>query len=1141
MLLDLLGLEQPSALPAEEPPPRAQRSRSFIEDALPLAVLLLSSVGNLTDELSPRAPSLRARVIEDAGPLDATVAAALAPFIDEERPRRAPAAPSRFSDTFPEKPNQPAIATFLSEEERAARQLWRTVRSADAFPETRLLAPFLDVDGAARGPWRPARLGLDTFPEKRALGPQLADEGPFRGPWRSARAADTFPESRVLAPFLGEERAVASVWRNGRSALDTFPEKRLLAPFLDEAGVVRVARQAARLEDVGPVAALDQNDVVSFLDDERTPKAPRSIARATDTFPEKKILAPFLDETRTIRVVQRAAQADDAGPIGPLDQNDVASFLSDEHLAPPPRQVARSTDTFPESRVLAPFLADERAVASVWRTGRSALDTFPEKRLLAPFLDEAGVLRLARPAARPDDAAPVTALDQNDVVSFLDDELPPKAPRSIGRAADAFPETRLLAPFLDVDGAARGPWRPARLGLDTFPEKPVLSPHLADEGPFKGPWRPARAADTFPESRVLAPFLADERAVASVWRTGGRAFDTFPETRVLAPFLGEDAVIPVTRKTTHPEDADPGRSLDEYELVSYFGVEIELPRPRVARAFGAEDPLILPALVPTLYPFLGEEGLPPKDPHPDAYTDDTAAIGPVQLPDLAPFCDTEFASAPAFRLRAQPQDALPETCWEPPPDPSLPCMSYQGFPPSLLILSPRLTVAGNPSASVVGLNTTPLSDGSFVYCLANRFEYQLDKQDNTTVPDGVDVLAPLTGPGRWFKRLPIAAGTGAPLSRQKFIDGDTTQTGLDGSIADPFKTIAQFMASRADASVPDATAAYVGWVMPSLAGYVEATVAFPAYVSTELRADSYSDSSSGTSITGNLTWVNRAGANAGNSPVATVHNISVSGSFTVTDDVGAPTSRVIFGGDEFGDVDVSLAGGFVSNTTTNLTNVVFTNAVVGGIDAGATTDRAVVLLFNSLCSGAVTAQSLDALDAEFFGSAITVFASAFFHDCAFGAPVTLTAPGGATFDGSSWISFLGNGGTRAVGTAVLVEGGYSGGGGNGANLLADGSTTGVSLNGTGASVGYSGENSGNHYKIVGLSFGGGAVVLQTGGGEKPGDTILITKPDFAAQAYAVKNNAAVTIATIPTLSQGFVLARFDGSDWVFEQGGFLLA
>ena len=86
--------------------------------------------------------------------------------------------------------------------------------------------------------------------------------------------------------------------------------------------------------------------------------------------------------------------------------------------------------------------------------------------------------------------------------------------------------------------------------------------------------------------------------------------------------------------------------------------------------------------------------------------------------------------------------------------------TYQSFPPSLLTLSPRLTRVGDPSASVLGINTTPLPDGALVYCLENKGEYQLDKQDSTSSANGNTIIAPTTGPGRWLRRLPASGASG---------------------------------------------------------------------------------------------------------------------------------------------------------------------------------------------------------------------------------------------------------------------------------------------------------------------------------------------------------------------------------------------
>ena len=74
---------------------------------------------------------------------------------------------------------------------------------------------------------------------------------------------------------------------------------------------------------------------------------------------------------------------------------------------------------------------------------------------------------------------------------------------------------------------------------------------------------------------------------------------------------------------------------------------------------------------------------------------------------------------------------------------------YQDFPPALMLLSPRVTKAGDPGSSIVGINTTPLADGATCYCLENKLDYRLDKT-SVAAPDGNLILAPLAGPGRWI-------------------------------------------------------------------------------------------------------------------------------------------------------------------------------------------------------------------------------------------------------------------------------------------------------------------------------------------------------------------------------------------------------
>lgn len=411
----------------------------------------------------------------------------------------------------------------------------------------------------------------------------------------------------------------------------------------------------------------------------------------------------------------------------------------------------------------------------------------------------------------------------------------------------------------------------------------------------------------------------------------------------------------------------------------------------------------------------------------------------------------------------------------------------------------------------------------------------------------------LIGRGRYARETyPVSPGVGGaqaalvPLTRQRFIDGGTVQTGRDGSVARPYLTIAEFIASRTKASVGDSSANYVGWVTPKIGGYAE-NVNFTPGAVTELRADSYTPQGSVT-IDGNVTWANLTGTNDATVPTAILHNVGVSGTFQVTDDPTVPSSTIVFGADEAGLASVPLAGGFVSDTTTKLSQTTFYNAIVAGvgINAGATTDRSAVALFYCVVAGEmITARSLVAIDSEIAVPVITTDGDATFKSVSFssGAAGVLTCGGTAFFDGPSWASFVEDGGTRGAGTIVLVDGGYNGAEVRGADLPTSGQTN-VSLNGTGATVGYTGENSGNHYTVTADLTDNAIVQLLTGGGELAGDTILITRSTtVGAFSLTVLNNAGAVIGAIPSTTQGFILAQIaaPGGDWVFAEGGSLPA
>jgi hypothetical protein len=220
----------------------------------------------------------------------------------------------------------------------------------------------------------------------------------------------------------------------------------------------------------------------------------------------------------------------------------------------------------------------------------------------------------------------------------------------------------------------------------------------------------------------------------------------------------------------------------------------------------------------------------------------------------------------------------------------------------------------------------------------------------------------------------------------------------------------------------------------------------------------------------------------------------------------------------------------------------FNVGIAGNVNLGSAVDSAILVVNGCTCSGSVIANAMSISDSVLVGSVFTVNASgqAVFRDCTFqpGANPVLTAASaaGAIFDGKSWQSFLGAGGSRSAGTSVLVAGGYNAGIVNGAALT--GASTDVSLDGTSATAGFTGENSGNHYTCA--SPTPTTVSLKTGGALK-GDTLLITKSNLGANALAVQDSTGVTLGTIPANSRGFVLAEFSGSEWVFSEGGSLAA
>lgn len=80
-----------------------------------------------------------------------------------------------------------------------------------------------------------------------------------------------------------------------------------------------------------------------------------------------------------------------------------------------------------------------------------------------------------------------------------------------------------------------------------------------------------------------------------------------------------------------------------------------------------------------------------------------------------------------------------------------------------IILSPRQVATGDPAGQALeNLNTAILGDGTLAYVSsgAGKGQWQLDKSA-TDAPDGTTIVAPTSGPGRWFLKLGPGAGAGA--------------------------------------------------------------------------------------------------------------------------------------------------------------------------------------------------------------------------------------------------------------------------------------------------------------------------------------------------------------------------------------------
>ncbi len=93
---------------------------------------------------------------------------------------------------------------------------------------------------------------------------------------------------------------------------------------------------------------------------------------------------------------------------------------------------------------------------------------------------------------------------------------------------------------------------------------------------------------------------------------------------------------------------------------------------------------------------------------------------------------------------------------------------------ALRTLGSRLTLTGARN-SLEGINTTTLDDGARCYVSETHAEWQLH-QDSAAAPDGTTIIAPATGPGRWFLDASSTGLSGEYFTVETIADRDAFLT-----------------------------------------------------------------------------------------------------------------------------------------------------------------------------------------------------------------------------------------------------------------------------------------------------------------------------------------------------------------------------
>jgi hypothetical protein len=414
-------------------------------------------------------------------------------------------------------------------------------------------------------------------------------------------------------------------------------------------------------------------------------------------------------------------------------------------------------------------------------------------------------------------------------------------------------------------------------------------------------------------------------------------------------------------------------------------------------------------------------------------------------------------------------------------------------------------------------------------------------QEPSPGSSGVATQVPAASPGAApdegaAESLWAVLGTSpSPLSTTKFIDVGTSTPprAATGSIDAPYASISAWLKATGEPlSASSANTTQIGVVSPGV--YTE-NLQVPAYRNLEIVAPADQP------LTGNVTWTNVAPDRKAVRPTSnaslTLQRIAVSGNLTVTDDGSVPSSVYVL--DDSRNTYANIGGDLDLSHATAVSLVDVSGAyVAGNIRSTAGSTGASVDLTNAEVDGNITCQYLFVQAGCFFyGSSFTVSTTAeFLFDATFYSSNPVISGGSqATFDGPSWASFRGAGGTVVPPMVAVVRGGYLAGDVPGADYVDQATPVTVAIDGGGASPGYT--TGGNHTTVPPGTLTADRVLVLGTSGASSGDSYKITRLDAGPFTFTVQNDDGSMSDVMPAGKMSSSLWTFDGTHFQLTDPG----